>query len=55
MGGKFMTKKKFIVIPIIILLLLSFSLPIVNADNENNTITNATITDNNSTRKQGNT
>lgn len=47
-----MTKKKFIVIPIIILLLLSFSLPIVNADNENNTITNATITDNNSTEKK---
>lgn len=44
-----MTKKKFIIIPIIILLLLSISLPIVNADNETNVITNTTTTDNNST------
>lgn len=32
-----MTKKKFAIVPIIVLLLLSFLLPVVNADNETNT------------------
>lgn len=42
-----MTKKKFAIISIIILLLLSFLLPISNADNETNPEVNAISTDNN--------
>lgn len=32
-----MTKKKFVIVPIVVLLLLSLLLPVVNADNETNT------------------
>lgn len=42
-----MSKKKFAIIPIIVLLLLSFLLPVVNADNQTNPDVNAISTDNN--------
>lgn len=47
-----MTKKKFAIVPIIVLLLLSLLLPVVNADNETNTNTNlnAISTDGNNTQ-----
>lgn len=45
-----MTKKKFIIIPIIVLLLLSLLLPVANADNETNADVNAISTDNNNSQ-----
>lgn len=47
-----MTKKKFAIIPIMVLLLLTLLLPVVNADNETNTNTdvNAISTDGNNTQ-----
>lgn len=42
-----MSKKKFAIIPIIVLLLLSFLLPVVNADNQTNPDVNAISADNN--------
>lgn len=50
-----MTKKKFAIIPIVVLLLLSLLLPVVNADNETNTTqdVNAVSTDSNNIQNTG--